>query len=193
MQLANMLILQKGPNPTAQRKPIILCKASLRPSGAALIYTRVTPQNWCREKEKKKKTPIALIEVQSRERGLKEKKKATGFWKSWKLRKRKKVPTFSSVMAAVFGRALNVNRKAELWGVTWLQPRANQPPSPAAKSSRTKARFKTRTKRRSAQCDAAAPEAPQLDDRPRPLTTAKTNTTATAARAKQEDALLKRS
>lgn len=45
MQLANMLILQKGPNPTAQRKPIILCKASLRPSGAALIYTRVTPQN----------------------------------------------------------------------------------------------------------------------------------------------------
>lgn len=45
MQLASMLILQKGANPTAQRNPIILCKASLGPSGAALIYTRVTPQN----------------------------------------------------------------------------------------------------------------------------------------------------
>lgn len=66
MQLASMLILQKGANPTAQRNPIILCKASLGPSGAALIYTRVTPQNWCREKKKQKKQqPMALIEVQS--------------------------------------------------------------------------------------------------------------------------------
>lgn len=45
MQLASMLILQKGANPTAQHNPIILCKASLGPSGDALIYTRVTPQN----------------------------------------------------------------------------------------------------------------------------------------------------
>lgn len=66
MQLASMLILQKGANPTAQRNPIILCKASLGPSGAALIYTRVTPTNWCREEKKKqKKQPMALIEVQS--------------------------------------------------------------------------------------------------------------------------------
>lgn len=118
--------------------------------------------------ERKKKPPIALIQVQSRERGLKEKKKKLQDFGSLKVKKKKKVPTFSSVMAAVFGRALNVNRKAELWGVTWPQPRANQPPSPAAKSSRTKARFKTRTKRRSAQCDAATLEVPLLADRSSP-------------------------
>lgn len=43
MQLADMLILQKELNLTAQHKQIILCKASLPPSGTALIYTRVTP------------------------------------------------------------------------------------------------------------------------------------------------------
>lgn len=61
MQLASMLILQKGANPTAQRNPIILCKASLGPSGAALIYTRVTPTNWCREKKNKKNNNLWLL------------------------------------------------------------------------------------------------------------------------------------
>lgn len=148
------------------------------------------------QRERKKKTSYSSYRSSEPRTGFKRKKeKSYRILEVWKLEK-KNVPTFSSVMAAVFGGALNVNRKTELWGVTWLQPRANQPPPPpppAAKSSRTKARFKTRTKRRSAQCDAATLEVPQLDDRPRPLTTAKTNTTATAARAKQEHALLKRS